>query len=248
MKVANRKAIMRIQPIRRTWECMYKIKRNDCTKAYVDQTARELHTRIGERLFDRPPRNVDEYQAIADDSAMARHAMDARHRVDLENVGILRMRIRFIPQRPWKCLSTRTGHEDEQEGKPLDQIQYKSTNHSPVVHLRYSEAVVVVYFGSGTGLNHQAEEFPLDRMPLIVASVSSEVHIKEYPVNAVHPLHPLRHYYCCGYRRCECEVIKGVRVCGELFKVSPMSCGIQREWLPSLLCLIVSLKKHWMEL
>ncbi|GAA48808.1 hypothetical protein CLF_102061 [Clonorchis sinensis] len=81
--------------------CVYRIKCNDCTKVYIGQTARELHTRIGEhkRSINRPPRNIDEYQAIVNDSAMAGHALDTGHRIDLENVDILRRGLKFTPQR-----------------------------------------------------------------------------------------------------------------------------------------------------
>ncbi|GAA48528.1 hypothetical protein CLF_101717 [Clonorchis sinensis] len=88
-------------PVDRTRNCVYRIKCNDCTKVYIGQTARELHTRTGEhkRSINRPPRNIGEYQAIVDDSAMAGHALDTGHRIHLENVDILRRGLRFTPQR-----------------------------------------------------------------------------------------------------------------------------------------------------
>ncbi|KER22295.1 hypothetical protein T265_09581 [Opisthorchis viverrini] len=45
------------------------------------------HTGIGDRKRSiiRPPRNVDEHQAIIKDSTMAGHAIDTGHRIDSEN-------------------------------------------------------------------------------------------------------------------------------------------------------------------
>ncbi|KER33291.1 hypothetical protein T265_00793 [Opisthorchis viverrini] len=69
----------------RTRNCVWKIKCNDCTKVYIGQTVRELHTRIGEhkRSISKPPRDADEYQAIVKDSALAGHALDTGYRIDL---------------------------------------------------------------------------------------------------------------------------------------------------------------------
>ncbi|GAA48812.1 hypothetical protein CLF_102066 [Clonorchis sinensis] len=55
---------------------------NDCTNVYIGQTAGELHNRIGEhkRSTDRPLRNVDEYQLIAEDLAVAGHVLNTKHR------------------------------------------------------------------------------------------------------------------------------------------------------------------------
>ncbi|KER25216.1 hypothetical protein T265_07316 [Opisthorchis viverrini] len=63
----------------RTRDCVYKINCNDCAKVYVRQTARELHTRIGEhkRRINKPPRNAREYQTLGKDSAMARLIAEA---------------------------------------------------------------------------------------------------------------------------------------------------------------------------
>ncbi|KER23194.1 LOW QUALITY PROTEIN: hypothetical protein T265_14693, partial [Opisthorchis viverrini] len=74
-------------PVDGTRKWVLKIKCNDCTKVYIGQTARESHIRIGEceRFINRPLRNVDEYQAIVKDSAMARNALNSGHRIDLEN-------------------------------------------------------------------------------------------------------------------------------------------------------------------
>ncbi|KER30639.1 hypothetical protein T265_02988 [Opisthorchis viverrini] len=85
-------------PVDRTRNCVYKMKCNDCTKVCIGQTARELHTRIGEhkRSTNRPPRNAE---ALVKDSAMAGHALDAGHRIGLENMDILRRGLRFTPQR-----------------------------------------------------------------------------------------------------------------------------------------------------
>ncbi|KER22468.1 LOW QUALITY PROTEIN: hypothetical protein T265_14848 [Opisthorchis viverrini] len=78
-------------PVDRTRNCVYKIKRNNCTKVCIGQTARKLHTRIA--FLNRPPRNADKSQA------MAGHAVDTGHRIDFENVDILRRGLRFTPQR-----------------------------------------------------------------------------------------------------------------------------------------------------
>ncbi|KER29147.1 hypothetical protein T265_04157 [Opisthorchis viverrini] len=64
-RVLNTANIRDRLPVDRTRNCVYKIKCHDCTKVYISQTARELHTRIGEhkRSINRPPRNAEEYQA-----------------------------------------------------------------------------------------------------------------------------------------------------------------------------------------
>ncbi|KER27439.1 hypothetical protein T265_13803, partial [Opisthorchis viverrini] len=74
---------------------------NGCTKVYIGQTARELHTRIVEhkRSINKPPRNAEEYQMLVKDSAMVVHALDTVYRTDLENVEVLRRGLRFTPQR-----------------------------------------------------------------------------------------------------------------------------------------------------
>ncbi|GAA52931.1 hypothetical protein CLF_109134, partial [Clonorchis sinensis] len=74
----------------RTRDCVYKIKCSDCIKVYIGQTARELHTRIGEhkRKINKPPRNADEYRALLKDSAIVEHALDTGHKIDLENVEV----------------------------------------------------------------------------------------------------------------------------------------------------------------
>ncbi|GAA51093.1 hypothetical protein CLF_105576 [Clonorchis sinensis] len=88
-------------PANRTRDYVYKIKCNDCIKVYIGQTARELHTRIGEhkRKINRPPRNADEYRALLKDSAIAEHALDTGHKIDLENVEVLRRGPRSTSQR-----------------------------------------------------------------------------------------------------------------------------------------------------
>ncbi|GAA54573.1 hypothetical protein CLF_103975 [Clonorchis sinensis] len=70
-------------PENRTGDCIYKIKCSDCIKVYVGQTARELHTRIGEhkRKINRPPRNADEYRVLLKNSAIAEHALDTGHKM-----------------------------------------------------------------------------------------------------------------------------------------------------------------------
>ncbi|KAG5451366.1 hypothetical protein CSKR_105313 [Clonorchis sinensis] len=92
---------LRTQEVDRRAAQLERIKCNDCTKVYIGQTVRELHTRIGEhkRSINRPPRNIDEYQAIVNDSAMAGYALHTGHRIDLENGNILRRGLRFTPQR-----------------------------------------------------------------------------------------------------------------------------------------------------
>ncbi|GAA55010.1 hypothetical protein CLF_106423 [Clonorchis sinensis] len=75
-------------PANRTRDCVYKIKCSECTKLYVGQTAMELHTRIGEhkRKINRSLRNADDYRALLKDSAIAEHALDTGHKIDLKNV------------------------------------------------------------------------------------------------------------------------------------------------------------------
>ncbi|KER21355.1 hypothetical protein T265_15111, partial [Opisthorchis viverrini] len=77
------------------------IKCNHCAKVHIGQTASELHTRIGEhkRRINKPPRNAEEYQTLVTDSAMAVHSLDTGHRINLENVEVLRRGLRFTPQR-----------------------------------------------------------------------------------------------------------------------------------------------------
>ncbi|GAA33470.2 hypothetical protein CLF_100221 [Clonorchis sinensis] len=88
-------------PANRTRDCVYKIKCNDCIKVYIGQTARELHTRIGEhkRKINKPPRNADEYRALLKDSAIAEHALDTGHKIDLKTVEVLRRGLRSTSQR-----------------------------------------------------------------------------------------------------------------------------------------------------
>ncbi|GAA55951.1 hypothetical protein CLF_109444 [Clonorchis sinensis] len=88
-------------PANRTRDCVYKIKCSDCIKVYIGQTARELHTRIVEhkRKINKPPRNADEYRALLKDSAIAEHALDTGHKIDLENVEVLRRGLRSASQR-----------------------------------------------------------------------------------------------------------------------------------------------------
>ncbi|GAA54271.1 hypothetical protein CLF_113233, partial [Clonorchis sinensis] len=88
-------------PANRTRDCVYKIKCSDCIKVYIGQTARELHTRIVEhkRKINKPPRNADEYRALLKDSAIAEHALDTGHKIDLENVEVLRRGLRSTSQR-----------------------------------------------------------------------------------------------------------------------------------------------------
>ncbi|KAG5445906.1 hypothetical protein CSKR_111942 [Clonorchis sinensis] len=87
-------------PAKRIRDCVFKIKCNDCTKVYTIQAARELHTRIGEhkRKIVRPPRNAAESTALLKDSAKAERALDTEHKIDLENVEVLRREKRSMPQ------------------------------------------------------------------------------------------------------------------------------------------------------
>ncbi|GAA49024.1 hypothetical protein CLF_102391 [Clonorchis sinensis] len=77
--------------VNRTRYCVYKIKCNDCIKVYIGQTSKGIHTRIGQhkRKLNRPPRNADEYRTLLKDSAIAEHALDKRHKINLENVEVL---------------------------------------------------------------------------------------------------------------------------------------------------------------
>ncbi|GAA53624.1 hypothetical protein CLF_110644, partial [Clonorchis sinensis] len=85
----------------RTRNCVYKIKCSDCIKVYIGQTARELHIRIGEhkRKINKPLRNADEYRALPKDSTIVEHALDMEHKIDLENVEVLRRGLRSTSQR-----------------------------------------------------------------------------------------------------------------------------------------------------
>ncbi|KER19118.1 hypothetical protein T265_11997 [Opisthorchis viverrini] len=64
-------------PAERTSDCVYKINCNDCAEVYIGQTARELHTRIGEhkRRINKPPRDA-ENQTLIKDPAMALEEAD----------------------------------------------------------------------------------------------------------------------------------------------------------------------------
>ena len=88
-------------PVERTKDCVYKINCSECDKVYIGQTARELHVQINEhkKRINKPPRNPQEYQAIIRDSAIAGHALDTGHKIDLDNIEILRRGLRSTPQR-----------------------------------------------------------------------------------------------------------------------------------------------------
>ncbi|CAH8627121.1 unnamed protein product [Dicrocoelium dendriticum] len=88
-------------PLDRTTNCIYKIPCKDCTQVYIGQTARELRTRISEhrRHISRPPRNELEYGALLRDSAIAMHALDTGHKIDFENVEVIRRGLRSAKQR-----------------------------------------------------------------------------------------------------------------------------------------------------
>ncbi|GAA47904.1 hypothetical protein CLF_100948 [Clonorchis sinensis] len=68
-------------------------------RAYIGQTARKLHIRICEhkRRINKLPRNAEEYQMLVKDSVMAVHALDTEHRIDMDNVEVLRRGLRFTP-------------------------------------------------------------------------------------------------------------------------------------------------------
>ena len=88
-------------PQDRTTDCVYKIKCIDCSGVYIGQTAWELHVRLKEhqRKLKKTPRNEQEYQALVRESAIACHSLDTGHKVDLDNVEIIRRGIKFAPQR-----------------------------------------------------------------------------------------------------------------------------------------------------
>ena len=79
-------------PVDRTTNCLYKIKCTDCRAAYIGQTARELNTRVNEhkRRIGKRPRNMEDYNKLVRDSAIAEHALDTGHAVDLDNVKVIR--------------------------------------------------------------------------------------------------------------------------------------------------------------
>ncbi|KER31127.1 hypothetical protein T265_02576 [Opisthorchis viverrini] len=88
-------------PANRTKDCVYKIKCNECSKVCIGQTARELHIRVGghSRKINRPPRNAGEYRSSLDDLAIAEHAIDTGHKIELENVEVLRRGLRSTSHR-----------------------------------------------------------------------------------------------------------------------------------------------------
>ncbi|KER19865.1 hypothetical protein T265_11467 [Opisthorchis viverrini] len=70
-------------------------------KFYIGQASRKLHSRIDEHkpCINRPSGNKHEYLVIVNDSAMAGRTLDVEHRIDMENVDILRRGLRFTSQR-----------------------------------------------------------------------------------------------------------------------------------------------------
>ncbi|MGL5624125.1 reverse transcriptase domain-containing protein [Cetobacterium sp.] len=72
--------------------CVYNIPCKDCDAIYVGQTNRELGIRIAEhrRLTKRAPRNNEDYQTLIKKSAIALHAFDTGHKVDFDNVKIVK--------------------------------------------------------------------------------------------------------------------------------------------------------------
>jgi hypothetical protein len=78
-------------PVDQISNCVYKIKCMDCSAEYIGQTARELHTRITEhkRRINKPVRNERDYQILLKDSAIAGHALDTDHKIDLNNVEVI---------------------------------------------------------------------------------------------------------------------------------------------------------------
>ena len=88
-------------PVDRTTNCLYKIKCTDCRAAYIGQTARELNTRVSEhkRRIGKRPRNMEDYNKLVRDSAIAEHALDTGHAVDLDNVKVIRRGLRSTSER-----------------------------------------------------------------------------------------------------------------------------------------------------
>ena len=78
-------------PVDQTSNCIYKIRCAECPAEYVGQTVRELNTRIAEhkRRINKPVRNERDYQILIKDSAIAGHALDTGHKIDLTNVKIV---------------------------------------------------------------------------------------------------------------------------------------------------------------
>ena len=78
-------------PVDQISNCVYKIKCADCPSEYIGQTARELLTRITEhkRRINKPVRSELDYQILLKDSAIAGHALDTGHNIDLKNVEVI---------------------------------------------------------------------------------------------------------------------------------------------------------------
>ena len=78
-------------PIDQISNCVYKISCGDCPAEYIGQTAREFHTRLAEhkRRIKKPVRNELDYQTLLHDSAIAGHALDTGHNIDLTNAKVL---------------------------------------------------------------------------------------------------------------------------------------------------------------
>ncbi|KER33985.1 LOW QUALITY PROTEIN: hypothetical protein T265_12469 [Opisthorchis viverrini] len=144
----------------RTRDCVYKINCNDCAKVYIGQAAKELHTRIGEhkRSINKPPRNAEEYQTLVKDSAMAVHTLETGHRIDLENVEVLRRRMRFTPQRLIAEAVEITKHHsvnriegvelasefcleisEEIRFKQLENLNHKQSNHTTIYQEHFGD-------------------------------------------------------------------------------------------------------------
>ena len=88
-------------PVDQISNCVYKIRCEECPAEYIGQTARELHTRITEhkRRINKPVRSEQDYQILLRDSAIAGHALDTGHQIDLKNVEVIRRGFRSAQHR-----------------------------------------------------------------------------------------------------------------------------------------------------
>ena len=71
--------------------CVYKINCRDCESNYIEQTSRQLSTRINEyRLASKgQPENPMERKRLEDNSAIAAHSLFTRHRVNFDDAEII---------------------------------------------------------------------------------------------------------------------------------------------------------------
>ncbi|KER33989.1 hypothetical protein T265_00191 [Opisthorchis viverrini] len=144
-------------PVERAGDCVYKINCNECAVC-IGQTVRELHTRIDEhkRRIKEPTRNAEECQKLVNGPAMVVHALDTGHRMDLENVEVLRRGLRFTPQRLIAEAVEITNHHSVNRIEGVELV-------SPQTNHRSCPNVALLQL-----LNHRRRPKRLEKMPLVV--------------------------------------------------------------------------------